>query len=765
MSFTLAAGLRANKPQRNVGMISAGVAHATAIQRNGRVWTWGYSGAGIGTGTSTTNIPEIITPVRIIGNAKTFCKIISGANHIIALDKNGRAWTWGQNVFGQLGDGAVVDKCTPVSVAGTVKTFCEISAGYGHTLAIDKNGRVWAWGDNGYGQLGDNTTIDQSTPISVLGTIKTFCKISSGSGSGYGVAIDKNGLVWAWGENFFGQLGNNTGLNSICTPVSVVGALKTFCQIAAGGGHTSAIDKNGRAWGWGSGGQGQIGNNSTGTFYTPVSVAGSLKTFCKISAAPTHTLALDKNGRAWAWGGNATGEVGDGSITSRLTPVSVAGTIKTFCEISAGSTNFTGRSLAIDKNGRAWGWGYNYRGLLGINSVQRFVTPASICGTKKTFCQISLGVYPIVPNGGGWGLAIDKNGLVWGWGLNDLGQLGQGGTEPDFCRSARDGVVTPISVVGSLKTFCKISVGNNYSMALDKNGMAWGWGTNTIGQLGDNTVTRKLTPVSVAGAVKTFCKISASVEAGRFVRTNAVHTLAIDKNGRAWAWGANVWGRLGDGTLTNRLTPVSVGGTVKTFCEIGAGAGFSVSIDKYGCAWGWGYNNYGQIGNNSNASSITPVSVAGAVKTFCKIFAGALHCHAIDKNGRAWGWGYNNNGELGDNSTVSKLTPVSVAGAIKTFCEISSSRQHSVAIDKNGKVWSWGRNAVGALGDGTFVDKLTPVSLAGTNKTFCKIEADWGFSMGIDKYGQVWGWGAGEHHRLGNNLNFCVTTPVRICNI
>jgi alpha-tubulin suppressor-like RCC1 family protein len=765
MSFTLAAGLRANKPQRNVGVISAGYYHGAAIQRNGRVWTWGVSGAGLGIGTNTTNIPEILAPVRIIGSTATFCKIASGGANIIALDKNGRAWTWGSNLYGQLGDNTNIDKCSPVSVIGTAKTFCEISAGSGYFLAIDKNGRAWAWGVNISGQLGDNTIVCKLTPISVLGAVKTFCKISAGPNGDYSTAIDKNGLIWGWGNNYFGQLGNNAGFNSVCTPVSVAGALKTFCQIAAGAYHTAAIDKNGKAWGWGAGGYGQNGNNTNAIVYTPVSVVGASKTFCKISVGFSHTLALDKNGRAWAWGRNVTGELGDGSLISRFTPVSVAGVIKTFCEISAGIiSNFIGRSLAIDKNGRAWGWGYNYRGILGINSVQRFTTPASICGAKKTFCQIALGAFPINPDGGGWGLAIDKNGLVWGWGLNQSGQLGQN-IPPDFCRSARDGVVTPISIVGALKTFCKISVGNNYSMALDKNGMAWGWGTNSIGQIGDNTSVSKLTPVSVAGAVKTFCKISASVEAGRSGRINAAHTLAIDKNGRAWAWGANVWGRLGDGTLTNRLTPVSVSGAVKTFCEIGAGGAFSVSIDKYGRAWGWGYNYYGQIGDNSNASAITPVSVAGAVKTFCKIFAGASHCHAIDKNGQAWSWGYNNFGELGDNSTVSKLTPVSVAGAIKTFCEISSSRQHSVAIDKNGKVWSWGRNAVGALGDGTFVDKLTPVSLAGTNKTFCKIEADWGFSMGIDKYGQVWGWGAGENHRLGNNLNFCVTTPVRICNI
>jgi alpha-tubulin suppressor-like RCC1 family protein len=166
--------------------------------------------------------------------------------------------------------------------------------------------------------------------------------------------------------------------------------------------------------------------------------------------------------------------------------------------------------------------------------------------------------------------------------------------------------------------------------------------------------------------------------------------MAIDKNGRAWGWGLNSSGRLGDNSVTSRRTPVSVLGAVKTFCLISAGGSHTMAINKNGRAWGWGLNSNGQLGDNSVTSRLTPVSVLGAVKTFCQISAGNAHTMVIDKNGRAWGWGLNSSGRLGDNSVTSRRTPVSVLGAVKTFCKISVGYSHTIAMDKNGRVWGWG---------------------------------------------------------------------------
>jgi alpha-tubulin suppressor-like RCC1 family protein len=644
-------------------------------------------------------------------------------------------WGWGTNFRGSIGDNTTLDKSTPVSVLGAVKTFCVINDGkLAHVLAIDKNGRAWGWGYNNNGQVGNNAIVSQLTPVSVLGAIKTFCKISCGDN--HSAAIDKNGRAWGWGYNSVGQLGNNA-IISQRTPVSVLGAIKTFCQISSGPYWSSAIDKNGRAWGWGDNFFGQLGNNAVLSQRTPVSVLGAIKTFCQISCGDNHTVAIDKNGRAWGWGYNSVGQLGNNSLISQRTPVSVLGAVKTFCQIAAKLLN----TVAVDKNGRTWVWGSASNS--GTDSDAYKYTPKSIGGAVKTFCQIFTGSGGNSKHGAG----IDKNGRAWGWGYNNNGQVGINTT--GFV------VDSPNSVLGAVKTFCKISGGGSHTSAIDKNGRAWGWGYNLYGQLGNNAIVSQLTPVSVLGAIKTFCKINPGQN----------HTAAIDKNGRAWCWGRVVFGQVGDNQITtDRLTPVSVLGAIKTFCEISGGGSHTLAIDKNGRAWGWGYNNNGQVGDNSPFTNrLTPVSVLGAVKTFCQISGGSSFSAAIDKNGRAWCWGSNGLGQLGDDTTTQRATPVSVLGAIKTFCKISGGGSHISAIDKNGRVWCWGYNIYGQLGDNTIISKQTPVSVLGAVKTFCQILSGTNFTLAMDNYGKIWGWGDNSNGALGIPVYY--KTPVQICEI
>lgn len=191
-----------------------------------------------------------------------------------------------------------------------------------HTIYVSGSGIVWGWGNNAVGQIGDNTSGNsKSNPVSVLGATKTFCQISAGSAN-FSSGLDKNGRVWTWGSNSAGMLGINS-IVSQRTPVSILGATKTFCKIAAGGAHMLAIDKNGRLWSWGSNTNGQLGDNSITSRRTPVSVLGATKTFCMISGGANHSVAIDKNGAVWAWGQNLSGQLGDNSVTSRLTPVRV----------------------------------------------------------------------------------------------------------------------------------------------------------------------------------------------------------------------------------------------------------------------------------------------------------------------------------------------------------------------------------------------------------------------------------------------------------
>lgn len=341
-------------------------------------------------------------------------------------------------------------------------------------------------------------------------------------------------------------------------------------------------------------------------------------------------------------------------------------------------------STAIDKNGKAFGWGYNPYGQVGDNTIDTPSVPVSVQGAAKTFCEIASGDYTTI--------AIDKNGRVWAWGYNFSGQLGNNSSI-----SQR----TPVSILGTTKTFCKIDGGNNHTVALEKNGRVWAWGANSVGQLGDNSTTQKCTPISILGTTKTFCQISAG----------ASHTVGIDKNGRAWGWGNNVGGRLGNNSTTNQCTPVSVFAFARTFCKIAAGGSHTVAIEKTGIVWAWGSNSFGQLGINSNVSRLVPTSILGTAKTFCEISAGTSYTVAIDKNGKVWAWGDNQQGQLGDNSTISKLTPVSICGAAKTFCRIVATEAHTIAVDKTGKVWAWGYNTFSGLGNAATANRSTPVAV------------------------------------------------------
>jgi alpha-tubulin suppressor-like RCC1 family protein len=420
------------------------------------------------------------TPVSILGTKKTFCRITSGFQFSLGISKNGETWSWGLNDYGQLGDSNTTNVLTPISVWGNKKTFCQITTGHYTSIGIDKNGQVWSWGSNVYGEIGDNTTTSKCTPVSILGNKKTFCQITGAYNHTLG--IDKNGQIWSWGRNDYGQLGDNTKISK-CTPVSILGNKKTFCQIDTGGQntvnfgkHSSGIDKNGQIWTWGINPYGGLGDNSTTSRLTPVSILGNKKTFCSLSDGNFYMFGIDKNGQIWSWGYNAYGQLGDNSVVSRLTPVSILGTKKTFCKIN--SSNYT--SLAIDKNGQVWGWGYNKCGNIGDNSVTCRSTPVSILGNKKTFCDIA--------NSSNMSFGLDKNGQVWAWGGGILGNN----------QMTIISQKTPVSIHGAKKTFCKISGGYLFVVGIEKNGQVWGWSDNTYGQLGTyNNITSRLTPVRV----------------------------------------------------------------------------------------------------------------------------------------------------------------------------------------------------------------------------------------------------------------------------
>lgn len=357
--------------------------------------------------------------------------------------------------------------------------------------------------------------------------------------------------------------------------------------------------------------------------------------------------------------------------------------------------------------------------------------------------------------GYGYNISLDKNSNIWQWGANSLGQLGTGD---------KDKRSTP-NIISNFPIICEIDVGGSAdqgaSVCIDSGGKVWTWGFNGTGQLGDNSTADKCVPVSLLGTNKTFCKIVAGYWHTMAIRASQTAGLG----GRVWAWGSNSNGELGDYSATSRLTPVAITGATRTFCQIGAGVFFSHGLTNGGLCWTWGKNTYGQLGDNSVTDRCTPVSIYKITsRTFCKIDGGEFHTISIDKNGRVWGWGYNNNGQLGNNATISKRTPVTISGATKTFCHISAGYLHTVGLDKNGLAWCWGLNSYGQLGINNTTNTSTPKSVLGNKKTFCAISAGKYHTVAVDCHGYVWAWGRNDDYsELGMpDVTTSTNTPMMI---
>jgi len=354
------------------------------------------------------------------------------------------AYSWGVNNFGYLGDGTTTDRSSPVSVVGGFTDWVQVACGKRfHSLGIRANGTAWAWGSNDSGRLGDGTQTNRSSPVSVVGGFTDWVQVAGSSRHSLGVRA--NGTAWAWGGNSLGYLGNGTYSNS-SSPVSVVGGFTDWVQVACGYYHSLGVRANGSAWAWGYNGSGRLGDGTTVEFrISPVSVVGGFTDWVQVNCGSNHSLGLRANGTAWAWGDNFRGQLGDGTTTSRLSPVSVVGGFTDWVQLSGGY----GHSLGLRANGTAWAWGVNNFGHLGDGTSVSKSSPVSVIGGFTDWVQVF--------GGGSHSLGLRANGTAWAWGLNGSGRLGDGTT---VAKSS------PVSVVGGFTDWVQVSGGNYHSLGI-----------------------------------------------------------------------------------------------------------------------------------------------------------------------------------------------------------------------------------------------------------------------------------------------------------
>ena len=360
----------------------------------------------------------------------------------------------------------------------------DVATGHHHTCAISQQGRVWCWGRNWYGQVGDGTFSERREPIRITSLIGEFQAVAAGEY--HSCALSAAGTVWCWGRNNYGQLGIGSTTSST-VPVALSAPMHTGAQaITAGMLHTCALSANGRGFCWGYNFSGQVGDGSTANQTSPVQVGGFGNNGRAISAGSYHTCGLDRNGRAMCWGWNARGSLGDGTQTNRSVATPVLRVPTNSRMIAAGSSH----SCLLAPARRVFCWGDNGNGQLGNGTTNRSLVPIRVPRFRNG------GVTGIVAGGwsdsNGHSCAINENGRAMCWGSNGNGQLGDGTT----VRRLRPTLVLNLgSRVGTV-------VGGNgaHTCATASLGRLLCWGFNGYGQLGDGTAnTSRTAPVRVRG--------------------------------------------------------------------------------------------------------------------------------------------------------------------------------------------------------------------------------------------------------------------------
>ena len=400
---------------------------------------------------------EVTVPVP---GADSFIQIAAGDSHSLALDADGNLWTWGSDLYGQVGNGATTgDVTTPAEItAGT--TYTHIAAGYGHSLAIDADGNLWAWGRDHHGQVGNGAPTSNVTAPAQITTGTTYTHVAAGAY--HSLALDADGNLWTWGYDGDGQVGNGATTGDVTTPAEITTGT-TYTNIAAGYGHSLAIDADGNLWTWGWDYYGQVGNGTpTGNVTAPAQITTGT-TYTHVASGAVHSLALDADGNLWTWGYDGDGRVGNGAPTGDVTAPAQVTTDTTYTTVAAGYYH----SLALDADGNLWAWGNDNDGQVGNGAPTGDVTAPAQITSEPTYTHVA--------GGAGHSLAIDADGNLWAWGDDDYGQVGNG---------APTGDVTAPAQITSHTTYTRVAAGGSHSLALDADGNLWAWGNDDYGQVG-----------------------------------------------------------------------------------------------------------------------------------------------------------------------------------------------------------------------------------------------------------------------------------------
>lgn len=342
----------------------------------GTLWGWGANGSGQ-LGDETTD--DKSSPVQTICGGSNWVDVACGYYTAIAIKNDGTLWSWGDNNHGSIGDETTDDKSSPVQTICGGNNWAKVASGcyWDHNFAIKTDGTLWGWGYNSNGELGCGDTDNRSSPIQTIVGGTDWLKVSSGGR--HTAAIKTDGSLWVWGDNDYGQLGDNT-TDPVSSPIQTITGGYNWVNLACGERFMAAIKDNGTLWMWGQNGDGQLGLNDTDDRSSPIQTFIGGTDWKKVSCGNNHIAVIKNDGTLWTWGDNSDGQLGTGDTDDRSSPVQTVCGGSNWKHVSCGQNN----TAAIKNDGTLWVWGYNSNGELGDNATVDKSSPVqTVMGGNK----------------------------------------------------------------------------------------------------------------------------------------------------------------------------------------------------------------------------------------------------------------------------------------------------------------------------------------------------------------------------------------------
>jgi alpha-tubulin suppressor-like RCC1 family protein len=834
----------------NVVAIAAGRRHSLALRSNGDVYAFGYNVNGeLGTGNTTGQTSPVLVMTGVAA-------IAAGQYHSLFVKTDGTVYGTGGNYSGELGDTTATPRTSPVQMSG-ISTAVAAAAGSGFSIILLSDGTLKSTGYNSNGALGDGTWSTQYAPVSVL-NLTGITGVASGGAIGHHVLARKSdGTLYTWGGNTFGQLGHGDGW-SRHTPAAV-SSLSSVAKIGGGGNHSIAVTSSGVVYTWGRNNNSQLGDSSTTVRYTPNAIseadyvwklaaptfnvaAGTYHTdqTVTISAMSGVTIHYTRNGtepttsdasvtpgssvsvtysqtlkaRAFMTGfaasattsaayvmkvGTISYSPAPSTYTSArnvtLSTVTPGGTIRYTTDGStptASSTAYTGAiviatSTVLKAVGFKADWSDSDVGS-GAYTMHFGTLPApaadhatgeyvasvtvtlssSVSGTTIRYTTDNTAVQ--------WNSAIYTTPLTFG----ATTTLRFKGFHPDYTASSevtRAYTLAPAAPVfdptagnyvgGQQVTVTASTAASTIHYTINGAEPTTGDPTITSGStlvVGNYTLKAKAFKTNNSPSTTTTATYTITGEVTPpAMAVGHDHSLALRSDGTAWGWGDNNWSQLGLGAGTSyKVIPVSVAGLTGAVA-IAAGGAHSHALKTDGTVVGFGRNTYGQIGDGtSNNVRHLPTAVSG-LSGVVAIAAGEDHAVALKGDGSVYTWGRNANGEIGDGSTTQRNSPTAVSG-LASVSAIAAGRSYSLALKQDGTIKSWGQNCCGQLGNGGTSQASSPVSVSSIS-TATAISAGLLHAMALLDDGTVRAWGYNYFGQLGDGTGTDRSTPVEVAGL